>query len=60
MPTTLPSVKQTDGEREREGESQRGRERERDMKVGGGWERWRESSNSAHRSNEHFLCVSEV
>lgn len=48
VPTTLPSVKQTDGERER------------DMKVGGGWERWRGSSDSAHRSNEHFLCVSEV
>lgn len=55
VPTTLPSVKQTDGERERERE----RAREGDMKVGGGWERWRERSNSAHRSNEHFLSVSQ-
>ena len=28
------------------------------MKVGGGWKRWRGSSDSAHRSNEHSLSVS--
>lgn len=28
------------------------------MKVGGGWERWRGSSDSAHRSNEHSLSLS--
>lgn len=44
--TTLPSVKQTDGEREG------------GVKVGGGWERWRGSSDSARRSNEHSLSLS--
>lgn len=45
----LPSVKQTDGEKEREwgcvGEGW------------GGWERSRGSSDSAHRSNEHTLSL---
>lgn len=54
VPTTLPSVKQTDTERER----MKKREREREMKVGGGWKRWRGSSDSAHRSNEHSLSLS--
>lgn len=51
---TLPSVQQTDGESERE------RERGGGVKVGGGWERWRGSSNSAHRSNECSRSLSEV
>lgn len=62
--TTLPSVQQTDGEREREAEREGGREGERSreggVKVGGGWERERGSSNSAHRSNERSRSLSEV
>lgn len=45
--------------RRMERERERERAREGDMKVGGGWERWRERSNSARRSNEHFLSVSQ-
>lgn len=29
-------------------------------KVGGGWERWRGSSDSAHRSNEHSLSSASL
>lgn len=50
-PTTLPSVKQTDGKRKRDRE----RERQRGSQI----DRERESRDSAHRSNEHFLSVSQ-
>lgn len=37
--------------------TEREREGAREMKARGGWERWRGSSNSAHRSNEHSLSL---
>lgn len=46
VPTTLPSVKQTDGERKKER-----------WRLGEDGRDGRGSSDSAHRSNEHSLSV---